>query len=228
MLDSSVASFLDNSTHGEDSFFSRDLGNGDFLDAVMDGVTGHGGGEASQSLVEALTAADISSPDDVAVVLEEINREFYEVGGGRFLLTTASVALGLAGHVYILSAGDSPVYVIQEDSVRQITGRIGGFLHVGVAKAVGAGPDLKDIVRVDFPIEPGTRLVLATDGVSDNLHADELAELVRAASSPAEAQESVNATISTRLEEGRVPEQVGRRFRHDDRTAIFRFFASPA
>ena len=42
-LTSVVATLFDNSTHGEDSFLIRDLGNGHFLDAVMDGVTGHGG-----------------------------------------------------------------------------------------------------------------------------------------------------------------------------------------
>ena len=224
MLASSVANFLDNSTHGEDSYLIRDLGGGDFLDAVMDGVTGHGGGEASQSLVEALSSASIASPDDVATVLEELNQEFFEVGGGRFLLTTVSVALGLGNQIYIMSAGDSPAYVMQNDSVQQITGRIGGFLHVGVAKAVGAAQDLSNLVRMDFTVEPGTRLVLATDGVSDNVHTSELAEMVEAAASPDDASQTVNNTIATRLEEGRVPEQVGRRFRHDDRTAIFRFF----
>ena len=224
MLASSVAHFLDNSTHGEDSYLIRDLGGGDYLDAVMDGVTGHGGGEASQSLVEALTNADISSPDDVIAILEELNQEFFEVGGGRFLLTTVSVALGLGPQVYIMSAGDSPVYVLKGDTVQQITGRIGGFLHVGVAKAVGASKDLGNLVRLDFAAEPGARLVLATDGVSDNVHTDELAEMVKAAGSPDDASKTVNQTIATRLEEGRIPEQVGRRFRHDDRTAIFRFF----
>lgn len=225
MLASSVAHFLDNSTHGEDSYLIRNLGGGDYLDAVMDGVTGHGGGEASQSLMEALTNAAISSPEDVTAVLEELNQEFFEVGGGRFLLTTVSVALGLGDKIHILSAGDSPVYIMKGDSVQQITGRIGGFLHVGVAKAVGASQDLSNLVRLDLVAEPGARLVLATDGVSDNVHTDELAEMVRSAASPDAASQTVNNTIANRLEAGRLPEQVGRRFRHDDRTAIFRFFA---
>ena len=224
MLASLVATFLDNSTHGEDSFLLRDLGGGEFLDAVMDGVTGHGGGEASQSLVAALTTATITSPDDVAKVLEEINQEFFEVGGGRFLLTTVSAALFLDGQMYILSAGDSPVYIMKGDSVQQLTGRIGGFLHVGVAKAVGAAGDLNNLVRMDFTVEPGTRVVLATDGVSDNVQSSELAEMVQAASDPEDASQRVNSTIVGRLEVGHIPEQLGRRFRHDDRTAIFRFF----
>lgn len=224
MLASAVATFLDNTTHGEDSFLLRDLGGGQFLDAVMDGVTGHGGGEASQSLVEALTTATITSPDDVIKVLEEMNQEFFEVGGGRFLLTTVSAALFLDGQMYILSAGDSPVYIMKGDSIEQLTGRIGGFLHVGVAKAVGAAADLNNLVKMDFTVEPGTRVVLATDGVSDNVQTPELAEMVQAASDPDDASQRVNSTIVSRLEVGHIPEQLGRRFRHDDRTAIFRFF----
>jgi len=226
MLASAVANFLDNSAHGEDSFLIRDLGGGQFLDAVMDGVTGHGGEEASQSLVEALTTATITSPDDVVKVLEEINQEFFEVGGGRFLLTTVSAALFLDGQMYVLSAGDSPVYIMKGDSVQQLTGRIGGFLHVGVAKAVGAAGNLDNLVKMDFTVEPGTRVVLATDGVSDNVQTNELAEMVQTASDPEDASQRVNSTIASRLEEGQIPAQLGRRFRHDDRTAIFRFFGS--
>ena len=37
MLASTVTTMQDNSAHGEDSFLSKDLGNGEFLDVVMDG-----------------------------------------------------------------------------------------------------------------------------------------------------------------------------------------------
>ncbi|MCH7606008.1 MAG: SpoIIE family protein phosphatase [Chloroflexi bacterium] len=224
MLESTVASFQDNSAHGEDNFLLRDLGNGNFLDAVMDGVTGHGGGEASQSVVDALAAASLASPEDVISVLKEVNDEFFQVGGGRFLLTTISAVLFLDGQVHVIGAGDSPVFLVDTESSRQLSGRIGGFLHVGVAQAIGASENVDNLMRTDFVVEPGTRLVLATDGVTDNILAAELADIVRAAGSPDEAAEQVNSTIGERLEEGRVPEQLGRRFRHDDRTAIFRFF----
>ena len=59
MLSSKVATLQDNSVHGEDSFLTRDLGNKGFLDVVMDGVTGHGGEEASTSLKEALAEAPL-------------------------------------------------------------------------------------------------------------------------------------------------------------------------
>ena len=224
MFGSAVATFQDNSAHGEDSYLVRDLGGGSFLDAVMDGVTGHGGEEASQSVVEALETASLTSPEDVVKALEEMNEEFYQVGGGRFLLTTVSAALYLDGKLHVLGAGDSPIFLVGPDSVEQLTGRVGGFLHVGVAKAIGAAQGPPNLVRAEIDVPPGSRLVLATDGVTDNVMASELADMVRAAATPEEAAEKVNALVEARLGEGQVPEQLGRRSRHDDRTAIFRFF----
>lgn len=223
MIPSVVATLQDNSIHGEDTFLVRDLDNHWFLDAVMDGVTNHGGDEASQSLSEALASATLSSAEDMVAVLEQLNEEFFQVGGGRFLLSTVSAALFLDGKLYVVSAGDSPVYLIRPDSFQQLSGRRGGFLPVGAARSVGAAERL-GLARAEVTIQPGDRVVLATDGVSDNLAADELAEIVRTAPSAADAAEQVNSTIETRIKEGRTPSQLGGRFRHDDRTAIFRFF----
>ena len=228
MFSSTVATFQDNSSHGEDNFLLRDLGDNSFMDAVMDGVTGHGGEEASQSVVDALAAATINGPDDIVAALEAVNQEFFEVGGGRFLLTTVSIILYQDDKLHVISAGDSPVFHIIGDSTRQITGRMGGFLHVGVAKAIGAMETLTNLARTELPIEPGTRLVLATDGVTDNMLVEELADIVRSSSSPDVAANNVNGMVESRLGEGGMPEQLGRRFRHDDRTAIFRFFPPAA
>ena len=228
MFSSTVATFQDNSSHGEDNFLLRDLGDNSFMDAVMDGVTGHGGEEASQSVVDALAAATINGPDDIVAALEAVNQEFFEVGGGRFLLTTVSIILYQGDKLHVISAGDSPVFHIIGDSTRQITGRMGGFLHVGVAKAIGAMETLTNLARTELPIEPGTRLVLATDGVTDNMLVEELADIVRGSSSPDVAANNVNGMVESRLGEGGMPEQLGRRFRHDDRTAIFRFFPPAA
>jgi serine/threonine protein phosphatase PrpC len=226
MLSSKVATLLDNSVHGEDAFLTRDLGNNAFLDVVMDGVTGHGGKEASSSLKEALADTPVNSPEDVVTVLEEMNAEFYQVGGGRFLLTTVSVVLHLNDRLHIIGAGDSPVFLVNENAIEQLSGRVGGFLHVGVARAIGAGPTLANLVRIETQVDPGSRLVLATDGLSDNMLTEVLADMVRGADSPDEAADRINRAVETYLQEGRMPEQLGQRFRHDDRTAIFRFFGT--
>lgn len=224
MVASTFATLHDNSAHGEDNLLSRDLGNGDFLDVVMDGVTGHGGAEASRELGEALAESQADSIDDISKTIEEMNGEFFGVGAGRFLLTTVSAALYRNGRLHVVAAGDSPVVIVKPDSHERITGRLGGFLHVGVAKAIGAAEVLGEMPRKDVDINPGDRLVLATDGVTDNMDVEELAEIVRNSASPDEASGRIEEIIAGRLTEGRVPDRLGVRFRRDDRTAIIRFF----
>ncbi|HLF03918.1 MAG TPA: SpoIIE family protein phosphatase, partial [Dehalococcoidia bacterium] len=185
--------------------------------------TGHAGQEASKSAAEALNTVAATSADAVAQVLTEMNDEFFQVGGGRMLLTTASVALFLDGQLHVITAGDSPVYLVRGGSIQQLSGRKGGFLPVGAARAVGSHQKL-ELTRTSILVEPGDRLVLTTDGVSDNLLPDELAGTVQAAASPQDAAAQVERLIGERLEGGNRPALLGPRFRHDDRTAIFRFF----
>ena len=82
MLASKVTTMQDNSAHGEDSFLSKELGDGEFLDVVMDGVTGHGGEQASTELREALDSKDLNNADDIISLLGEMNEDFYSVGSG--------------------------------------------------------------------------------------------------------------------------------------------------
>ena len=224
MASSRFSTLRDNSAHGEDNLLTRDLGNDEFLDVVMDGVTGHGGSEASRELGEALEQGDVNSTDDIVAILTDVNDEFFQVGNGRFLLTTVSAALYRDGRLSVVAAGDSPIFLVTQDSHQRLCGRAGGFLHVGVARAIGAAAELGELARVEISVNPGERLVLATDGVTDNMQADELAEIVRGSATPEEATQRIEEIISERLVEGRVPETLGVRFRYDDRTAIIRFF----
>ena len=224
MAGSRFSTLQDNSAHGEDSLLTRNLGNDDFLDVVMDGVTGHGGGEASRELAEALAQGNANDAADIVDTLADVNDEFFQVGRGRFLLTTVSAALYRGGRLHVVAAGDSPIFLVTQDSHQRLCGRAGGFLHVGVARAIGAAAQLGELARAEVEVTPGSRLVLTTDGVTDNMQADELAEIVRSSATPEEATQRVEEVISERLVEGRVPEQLGVRFRYDDRTAIVRFF----
>ena len=223
MLTSSLAILHDNTSHGEDSYLTRDLGDGNFLDVVLDGVTGHGGDEASGSVADALNRAPISGPDDIVAVLHEQNADFHQVGGGRFLLTTASAALYLNGKLHIVSVGDSPIYVIRPDGYEQFSGRMGGLIRLGVSKAVGAEATLS-VFQTEVELSPADRLVCCTDGVSDNLLGDELMEIVRGAADAETASARVKALVDEHIEQGRDIRFRGGRFRHDDETAIFRFF----
>lgn len=224
MVASAYATLQDNSAHGEDNLLTRDLGNNDFLDVVMDGVTGHGGAEASRELAQALTQSPAHDIETIAQTIKTANEEFYAIGAGRFLLTTVSAALYHNGHLYVTAAGDSPIILVTPDHHERLCGRAGGFMHVGVARAVGAAPTLDQLARRDLPIQPGHRIILATDGVTDNMDLPELAQIIRHADTPQTAARQIETTIASRLTAGRVPEKLGVRFRYDDRTAIIRFF----
>lgn len=225
MIASTYATFQDNSSHGEDSFLVKDLGNGCFLDVVLDGVTGHGGEEASTSVAKALDAATINSLEDVVKVLEDMNAEFFQVGGGRFLLTTVSATMYQGDRIYAINAGDSPIYHVRADSHQQLAGRVGGLLRPGGTKVIGGDAKLT-LYRTELDTEPGDRLIVASDGVSDNLHVSQLVDIIRKASSTEEAAQMVKALIDLHLEQGLAPELMGARYRHDDQTAIFRFFSA--
>ncbi|MBV1861305.1 MAG: protein phosphatase 2C family protein, partial [Nannocystaceae bacterium] len=132
----------DNSAHGEDSFLTKDLGSNEFLDVVLDGVTGHGGEQASTELRDALDAGTLNNSEDIVSLLTEMNADFFSVGSGRFLLTTVSAVLGRGETIQIVSAGDSPVFLINKDGHKKLSGNAGGLLHVGVARAIGASEPL--------------------------------------------------------------------------------------
>jgi len=190
----------------------------------LDGVTGHGGEQASTELRDALDSGELNDAEDIVNLLGDINEDFFSVGSGRFLLTTVSAVLGRGDNVQVVSSGDSPVFLINKEGHQKLSGNAGGFLHVGVARAIGASAKLGAPAQVEMTPSVGDRLLLCTDGITDNMTIEELAEVVRNASTPEQASADIEATIKERLTEGRVPETIGVRFRYDDRTGIIRFF----
>jgi serine/threonine protein phosphatase PrpC len=227
MLISTVATLHNNAAHGDDNYVLRPLGDNGFLDAVMDGVTGRKGGEASRTVVEALMTASLTSPADVVAVLEEVNQTLYRRGWGHWWLTTVSVALFLDGTLSIVSIGDSPVLLIRSDSCQALFSHVSGFGPAGMVRALGAKSTLVNLYRAAVPITPGDRVVLATDGITENVTRHELVEIIRRAASPQAAAERLTALLATRQATAHLPAPPGGSFRRDDWTAILRFF-SPA
>jgi serine/threonine protein phosphatase PrpC len=218
VLISRVAIAQDNSVHGEDNFLSRELGGQAFLDAIMDGVTRRGGRQATQLVVDALSVARLTSAGDLVAVLEKVNQQLYDIGGGSFLLTTVTAALCLDDKLSVAGVGDSSAFLIQTNTFqRMYSSRSGVFL--------GAHAQLQGFYCTEKSIEPGDRLVLATDGITDNLTSSELVEVVRHSASADEAATQLRTVMVTRsARERSAAAPVRGRYRPDDWSAIVRFF----
>jgi serine/threonine protein phosphatase PrpC len=222
MLTSTVAILYDNSGHGEDHYVVRALNDNMYLDAVMDGVTGRRGWEASQTLADALAAAPLTSPADLLAVLEDVNQQLYRRGLGHFLLTTIAAALYCESLLRIISAGDSPVVLIRPDTYQFFASRTSGFSPLGPMRAIGISKQLGTLYRAEVTLAPGDRVVLATDGVVDLVAHHELVEIIRAAASPDVAVEQLHRLLVTR----HATAALGNQGRRDDWTAVVRFFSS--
>src|SRR5262245_43632388 len=222
MLTTTVAILHDNTSHGEDQYVVRTLDNNAFLDAVMDGVTGRRGWEASQTVAEALTAAPLSSPADLLAVLEDVNDQLYRRGWGRFLLTTIAAALCLKGTLYTMGAGDSPIVLIRAGTSQLLSSHVSGFSPLGPPRAIGVSQQLGNLHRTEIALVPGDRVVLATDGVMEMVPRSELVDIVRSAVSPEAAVQQLHTLLNTRQAEAQERGET----RRDDWTAIVRFFSA--
>ena len=222
MRTSTVAILHDNGGHGEDHYVVRALSDTLYLDAVMDGVTGRRGWEASQTLADALTVAPLTAPADLLAVLEDVNQQLYRRGLGHFLLTTIAAALYCEDVLHIVSAGDSPALLIRPDTYQVFASHTSGFSPLGPIRAIGISKQLGTLYRADVTLTPGDRIVLATDGLSDLVPRHELVEIVRAAASPEAAVEQLHHLLTTR----HAAAPLGSQGRRDDWTVIMRFFSS--
>lgn len=220
MLISTVAVLSDNTGHGEDSYVVRALDHAASLDAVMDGVTGRRGWEASQILAEALNVAALHSTEDLLAVLADVNQQLYRRGWGRFLLTTISAALCVEERLSIVGAGDSPVLFIRPETSQLLVSHTSGFSPLMPMRAIGSRDSLGTLYRAEVSIAPGDRLLLATDGVTDTLSRLELEDLIRQATSPEQAVQQLQRALQARSSAARASGTS----RRDDETAIVRFF----
>ncbi len=223
MNNGSVASFNDNSAHGEDALVVRELSATSCLDAVLDGVTQCQGAYASDFTAQMLRDSPMASMDELSAALEQSNSTLFQGGVGRDLLTTASVALKMESTLHVVNVGDSPVYLVRGGTIEELSSIIqAGPLANLPNGAMGRREALSYKYRT-VELRPGDRLVLATDGLLHNLAPEEIAAVVARSSTPEEAVSGLQALIDEKraAHQGR-PDTYGT-FRDDDRTAVVRY-----
>ena len=185
----------------------------DALFAVADGMGGHAAGEvASLTAIEALRAAFDGNPtaDGLAQAVRQANRAVWdrahEQRALRGMGTTLTAVALVAGEsedevLAVVNVGDSRAYLLRDGHLDQLTDdhsvpaelRRAGRLSPSEAarhpqrnvltRALGVDPD----VEVDcFRVAPyrGDRLVLASDGLSNEVADDEIAHVLRTEPEP--------------------------------------------
>ncbi|MFP5376096.1 MAG: Stp1/IreP family PP2C-type Ser/Thr phosphatase [Acidimicrobiia bacterium] len=190
------------------------------LFAVADGMGGAAGGEeASRTAVAALRATFEADPtaDGLADGVRQANRAVWEKarqrpdlrGMGTTMTAVALVEHGAEGEVLaVVNVGDSRVYLLRDGELVQVTDdhsvpeellRAGRLTPEEAAvhpqrnvltRALGIEPD----VEVDcYPIIPyrGDRLVLASDGLFNEVDHDGIASVARSRTDPQEAADEL-------------------------------------
>ena len=220
MLTNTVAILHDNGGHGEDHYVYRTLNDNMSLDAVMDGVTGRRGWEASQALADALAVAPLTSPADPscagrrqpAIVPARLGRFFADDNCRCALLRERTAHRRRRRQPYCAyTAGHLP-------ALRQPHQRV-------FARRAYAGhshkPTARHAVSCRSGRAPGDRVFLATDGIADLIPRPELVSRAccrvprggRRAAPPPAGHRHAAAPL-------------GSQGRRDDWTTIVRFFSS--
>lgn len=196
---------------------------------VADGMGGQEQGERASSLaveiipraIQVHLNAHVDPRQAVLQALGEANRAIVEAGrhqlAGRRMGTTAVLAVRQADQMYVAGLGDSRAYLIRAGQVEQLTidhtvadallrngaltpeqARHSPYRHV-LYKFLGCA-DMSDSAEVrPFTPQPGDRLLLASDGLTNFVGHDDLKQ---GAARHADPQELANELVTLALERG--------------------------
>ncbi|MFJ8626183.1 PP2C family protein-serine/threonine phosphatase [Kitasatospora sp. NPDC093550] len=161
--------------------------------AVADGLGGHPGGEVASAVVARRLAADGDALDGEEAVreeLEECNRAVYAAAAGDPELaamgTTVAGLVLLPERALVFNIGDSRVYRITGDGLSRVSVDDSPPLPPGqrttsvVTQTLGGSLGLTFVephVRV-APLTTGDRYLVCSDGLTDPVPEEELAELL--------------------------------------------------
>jgi serine/threonine protein phosphatase PrpC len=210
-------------SHNEDAALTEQT-----VFAVADGMGGHAAGEvasaiAVESLRELAGRRELSA-DDIAEALATANRRILEAaenepaqrGMGTTAAGVAVVSAGGPPHWAVFNVGDSRVYRVFEGEIELVTvdhSEVQELIDAGIITEEEAGwHPLRNIVTRSlgapeppvpdlwvFPPHPGEQFVICSDGLSNELSADDILALVSDASDP---QAAADALVRAAVEAG--------------------------
>jgi protein phosphatase len=172
--------------------------------AVADGLGGHPAGDlASMTAISSLDKAELSGEsgeDDLRAATRAAHEAILAVAAeepGRFGMGTTLV-LAAVGETSarVLHVGDSRAYLLEPDSpLRPLTEDHG--VHGYLSQALGLDRAVEpDVVDVECP--PGSRLLLCTDGLTNMVEDQKIADLL----GQGDTQEAVDGLVDAALANG--------------------------
>ena len=209
--------------NNEDSLLVGE-GRDETLFAVADGIGGFEAGEVASSIAtEALKELEPSTPLKDAI--REANRRILAAARGDEKLSgmgTTVVAMRFGGTreepaVEISHVGDSRAYLLRGGDLKPVTedhSLVAELVRSGdltraqasehpqknlITRALGAEEEVEVDTAV-LPIEPGDRLLLCSDGLSDMIPENNMLDLLT--SSPENTEKTVQALVQAALDAG--------------------------
>ena len=152
------------------------------------------------------------SGEELREAVMEANRRIYETAQEDPALqgmgTTVVLALLYQNHAYIAHVGDSRAYAYENGVIRQVTEdhslvaemeKAGSITHAQarihphrniITRAVGTEPEI-DVDLYEVPMLPGQVLMLCSDGLTDPIDDDELAQMLGSGAALSEIAETL-------------------------------------
>ncbi|MFF3334339.1 PP2C family protein-serine/threonine phosphatase [Streptomyces sp. NPDC002888] len=162
--------------------------------AVADGLGGHPHGDVASALVArgiASIGPALNSEDAVRGALNACNSAVYEAAGGEgselaVMGTTVAGVVIRPGSLLVFNVGDSKVFAVSRDGLRQVSVDDSPPLEPGrrttslVTQCLGGTPGEHTISPhvTAAPLAPGDRYLVCTDGLTDPVTTDVLAEVL--------------------------------------------------
>ena len=196
------------------------------LALIADGVGGHAAGEiASQLAAEIIrrTYYDMSDtvPEVLAACFHAANRAIYERAQAdpscAGMATTCTAIAIRNGRAYLAHIGDSRAYILREGALRQISqdhSVVEELVRRGtisrseamrspyrnlVLRALGSVSDIEPLIWSDgLRLQPGDKIILCSDGLSDLVDDEKIAEVAGTLAPLA----ACHALIDAALEQG--------------------------
>lgn len=215
------AHYINNESHGDDIILTRVLSKYSVLDAVLDGVSMGNGKRGSQLTAEKLKRGVIENQVHLGEIVREANKELsYSATIGE---TTLTATLKIGNKLYVLNTGDSPAYLLRDKKVIELATLDKVHFHPAmITMCVGMG-DKFNYHSKQIDLQAGDKLILLTDGITDNIYVPEIVEIM-GERTPKIVVKSLERLMNRKRSSNRGRQDVFNIFKNDDASAIVRFF----